>query len=42
MSKVILISESGYRSEHDSLLLSFLDQKVEWFFVVGMVFVFNG
>jgi len=35
MSKVVLISESGYSSEHDELLLSFLDQGCELFCVVG-------
>ncbi len=33
--KVVLISESGYSSKHDALLLSFLDQGVELFSVVG-------
>lgn len=35
MSKVVLISEHGYSSEHDALLLSFLDQKFELFCAVG-------
>ena len=35
MCKVVFISENGYSSEHDSLLLSFLDQKFELFCTVG-------
>ncbi len=35
MSKVVLISEGGYSSEYDELLLSFLDHKFELFCAVG-------
>lgn len=35
MRKVVLISETGYNREHDSLLSSFLDQKYELFCAVG-------
>jgi len=35
MRKVVLISDSGYSSQHDELLMSFLDRKFELFCVVG-------
>lgn len=35
MSKVVLVSESGYDEKHDELLNSFLDQEYELFCVVG-------
>ena len=35
MRKVVLISEAGYKAEHDVLLSSFLDQKYELFCAVG-------
>jgi hypothetical protein len=35
MLKIVLISENGYNPEHDSLLMSFLDQKIQLFCAVG-------
>jgi hypothetical protein len=35
MSKVVLISITGYHQKHDVLLLSYLDQEFELFSVVG-------